>query len=94
MRWWMFTKLLAIVSRYILVRYPAVCQLLFSHSVVTDSLVTAWTIAYQTPLSMRFSRQEYWGGLPFPSPGGLPHPGIETVSLGGGFFTAEPITSK
>ena len=36
-----------------------------------------WTIAYQAPLSMRFSRQEYWSGLPFPSPGDLPDPGIE-----------------
>ena len=38
-----------------------------SHSVVSDS-VTPWTIAHQTPLSMGFSRQEYWSGLPFPSP--------------------------
>ena len=37
-----------------------------------------WTIAYQAPLSMEFSRQEYWSGLPFPSPGDLPDPGIET----------------
>ena len=36
-----------------------------------------WTIAYQAPLSMRFSRQEYWSGLPFPSPGDLPNPGIK-----------------
>ena len=39
-----------------------------------------WTIACQAPLSMGFSRQEYWRGLPFPSPGGLPHPGIEPGS--------------
>ena len=36
-----------------------------------------WTVAHQTPLSMEFSRQEYWGGLPFPSPGDLPDPGIK-----------------
>ena len=36
-----------------------------------------WTVAYQIPLSMGFSRQEYWSGLPFPSPGDLPNPGIE-----------------
>ena len=41
---------------------------------------TPWTIAYQTPLSMEFSRQEYWSGLPFPSPGDLPGPGIEPGS--------------
>ena len=42
--------------------------------------VTPWTVAYQAPLSMEFSRQEYWSGLPFPSPGDLPHPGIEPRS--------------
>ena len=41
---------------------------------------TAWTAAYQVPLSMGFSRQEYWSGLPFPSPGDLPDPGIEPRS--------------
>ena len=38
---------------------------------------TPWTVAYQAPLSMGFSRQEYWSGLPFPSPGDLPDPGME-----------------
>ena len=38
---------------------------------------TPWTVAYQAPLSTGFSRKEYWSGLPFPSPGGLPDPGIE-----------------
>ena len=56
---------------------------------------TPWTIAYQTPLSMGFSRQEYWSGLPFPSPGNLPDLGIELASLvpptlAGRFFTTEP----
>ena len=41
---------------------------------------TLWTVAHQAPLSMGFSRQEYWSGLPFPSPGDLPHPGIEPAS--------------
>jgi len=41
---------------------------------------TLWTVAYQAPLSMGFSRQEYWNGLPFPSPGDLPHPGIKLRS--------------
>ena len=39
-----------------------------------------WTVAYQTPPSMEFSRQEYWSGLPFPSPGDLPDPGIKPRS--------------
>ena len=41
---------------------------------------TTWTVAYQAPPSMGFSRQEYWSGLPFPSPGDLPDPGIEPRS--------------
>ena len=41
---------------------------------------TPWTVAYQTPLSMGFSRQECWSGLPFPSPGDLPNPGIDPRS--------------
>ena len=54
-----------------------------------------WTVAHQAPLSMGFSRQEYWSGLPFPPPGGLPDPGIEPGSppapaLSGGSFTTEP----
>ena len=53
---------------------------------------TPWTVAYQAPLSMQFSRQEYWSGLPFPSPGDLPDPGIKLASLvspalADGFFT-------
>ena len=42
--------------------------------------MTPWTVAYQTPLFMEFSRQEYWSGLPFSSPGDLPDPGIEPRS--------------
>ena len=51
---------------------------------------TPWTVAHQAPPSIGFSRQEYWSGLPFPSPGDLPDPGIEPVSpaLAGKFFTS------
>ena len=49
-------------------------------SVVFDS-ATSWTVAHQAPLSMGFSRQEYWSGLPLPSPRDLPNPGIEPGSL-------------
>ena len=53
--------------------------------------VTPWTAARQAPLSVGFPRQEHWSGLPLPSPGELPSPGIEPVSLvppalAGGFF--------
>ena len=41
------------------------------------ALATSWAVAHQTSLSLGFSRQEYWSGLPFPSPGDLPDPGIE-----------------
>ena len=51
----------------------------------------SWTVAHQAPLPMEFSRQEYWSGLPFPTPGDLPDPGIKPASLElpalvGGFF--------
>ena len=54
--------------------------------------MTLWTVARQAPLSMGISRQEYGGGLPFPSPGELPDPGFKPKSpaLAGGFFTTEP----
>ena len=51
-----------------------------SCSVLSDSFATPWTVARQAPLSVRFSRQESWSGLPFPSPGDLPDPGIELRS--------------
>ena len=52
---------------------------------------TPWTVAYQAPPSMGFSRQEYWSGLPFPSPGDLPDPGIEPWSP---TFQADALTSE
>ena len=53
---------------------------------------TPWTVAYKAPLSMKFSRQEYWSGLPFPSPGDLPDPGIKPRSpaLQADALTSEP----
>ena len=67
-----------------------VCMCVCSQSV--RLFVTPWTVARQAPLSMGFSRQEYWSGFPVPSAGDLPNPGIETVSpaLAGGFFITEP----
>ena len=52
---------------------------------------TLWAVAYQAPPSMGFSRQEYWSGLPFPSPGDLPNPGIEPGSPA---FQADTLTSE
>ena len=53
---------------------------------------TPWTAAHQAPLSIGFSRQEYWSGLPCPPPGDLPDPGIKLTSPAwvGGFFITEP----
>ena len=51
----------------------------WSRSVMSDS-ATPWTVAYHAPLSMGFSRQGYWSGLPLPTPEDLPDPGIEPGS--------------
>ena len=55
--------------------------------------VTPWTVACKAPLSIEFSREEYWSELPFPTPRDLSDPGIEPVSpvLAGKFFTTEPL---
>ena len=69
-----------------------VCACALSHFSCVQLFATLWTVACQTPLSMGFSRQESWSGLPCPPPGNLPHPGIKlesfmTPALGGKFFT-------
>ena len=68
------------------------CVCVLSH---VQLLATPCTAAHQAPLSVGFSRQEYWSGLPFPPPGDLPDPQIKTASpvstaLAGVFFTTEP----
>ena len=60
----------------------------------TQLFVIPWTVAHQAPLSVEFSRQKYWSGLPFPPPGDLPNPGIEpkslvSLALADRFFTTE-----
>ena len=57
------------------------CMCVLSRFSNVQLCVTLWTIACQAPLSMRFSRQEYWSELPCPSPGDLPVPGIKSVSF-------------
>ena len=56
------------------------------------TLETPWPVAHQAPLSMEFSRQEFWSGLSFPSPGDLPDPGVKPASpaLAGGFSSTGP----
>ena len=54
-----------------------VCALFLSH---VRLFATPWTVAHQAPLSVEFSRKEYWSGLPFPPSGDLPDPGLEPAS--------------
>ena len=68
------------------------CYAVLSHLSCVQLFATLWTVAHQAPLSMGFSRQEYWSGLPCPPPGDLPDPEIEPMSLtspalAGRFFT-------
>ena len=69
------------------------CLLKEYHPCMSSKLfATPWTVAHQAPVSMEFSRQEYWSGLPFPSPGDLPDPERDQMCLGpfilaGRFFT-------
>ena len=69
--------------------YGGVCMYVFSR---VRLFTTLWTAAYKAPLSLEFSRQEYWSRLPFPTPEDLPNPGIEPTSpaLAGRFLT--PVT--
>ena len=68
--------------------------LVISHCSRVQLFVTPWTVACQAPLSMGFSRQEHWSGLPFPSPGGLPEPGIETRVSWSSCTTGEVLTTE
>ena len=56
---------------------PKIIMYVLSHFSFVQLFMMLWTIACQAPMSMTFARQEYWSRLPFPSPGDLPHPGIE-----------------
>ena len=60
-------------------RMPSVCVL--SHFSCVWLFASLWTVAYRAPLSIGFSRREYWSGLPSPTPGDLPDPGIEPTTL-------------
>ena len=77
---------------YVNFAHSCVCAQLLSH---VRLFVTPRTVVHQAPLSMEFSSQEYWNGLPFPPPGDLVNPGSENMSpaclvLAGGFFATEP----
>ena len=80
------------LRRLLLFSVPALCTKWEVKSLSRVQLfATPWTVAYQAPPSMGFSGQEYWSGWPFPSPGDLPDPGIES---GTPAFQAEALTSE
>ena len=62
----------------------------FSHSVVSDSFASPWTVACQAPLSVGSSRQQYWSGLPFPSPEWVTSQGADRLSQGGSHTHSHP----
>ena len=70
------TQITNILFLFILIKVKSESEVAQSCPTLCDP----WTVAHQAPLSMGFSRQEYWSGLPFPSPGDLPDPGIEPRS--------------
>ena len=72
-------KLLRLTSFEVLLSFQELCVL--SHFSRVRLFATLWTISCQAPLSMGFSRQEYWSGLPCPPPGDLPYLGIKPTSL-------------
>ena len=80
-----FTTLLCIPKQYSstlhLLRFSMSMCVCYIISVLSDSFATLRTVACQASLSMGFPRPEYWSGLPFPSPGDLPNPGIEPESF-------------
>ena len=82
-----FTLYFMILSLEIQCVFYAYCACMLRHSVTSDS-ATPWTVARQASLSVGFSQQEYWNGVPFPPPGYLPDAGIKPPScVGWGFFT-------
>ena len=82
----------SVQKKAVLEKVCKLCVCMLSRSVVSDS-VTPWTVAHQAPLSMGFSRQTHWSGLPCPLPGGLPDSGMESISLASPASAVEFFTS-
>ena len=82
----------SILEMYSTISHSTYLYLILHHLFVVQSIIrsysfaTPWTVAHQAPLSMGFPRQEYWSGLPFPSPGDLPDPGIKLMSSRRGYY--------
>ena len=90
---WLFNKDIWVFSKYVHQNYLKESESI-SHSVMSDSLKTPWTVAHQAPLPMEFSRHEYWSGLPFHSPRDLPDPGIKPWSPSLGDSLPESLPSQ
>ena len=94
----MFAKILKFCEDFANIPDYTFCPYVTNECVLRCSVqlfAIPWTVAFQAPLSVGFSRKEYWSGLPFPSLGDLPDPGIEPTchtspALADGFFTTEP----
>ena len=85
-----FSSLLSIAPNYLFGNQRlCVCVCVRVCAQSCSILEAPWTVAHPAPLSMEFSRQEYWSGMPFPSPGDLPNPGIK---LGFPAFQADALT--
>ena len=93
--------MVCIFKRYLMYRYLCTSISIYPSTYIyqlsalsyVQLFVILEAVACQTPLSVAFSRQEYWSGLPFPFPGNLPNPGVKPMSpaLAGGFFATEPL---
>ena len=82
------------IGKTLLIPHVTLCAVL-SHFSRVGLFAVLWPVAHQAPLSMGFSKQEYWRGFPYPTAGDLPNPRIKRASLtspalGGRFFTTEP----
>ena len=69
------------IAQTLYASFVCMCVCMLSHLSRVQLFVTPWTVAFQAPLSMGFSRQEYWSGFPYPPPGDLPDLGDEPTSL-------------
>ena len=81
-----------IINRHIFICIQYLYAYVLNHFSCVQLFATIWVVAHQAPMSMEFSRQEYWSGLPCSLPGDLPDPGIKPMSLmfpalASGFFT-------
>ena len=96
---WTLISCVSCTGSWVLYHCVSVCVYVLNHFSCVQLFATLWTVAHEAPLSMEFSRQESWSGLPCPPSGDLPNPGIKSASfpslvLAGGFFTTSTSLKK